>query len=654
MLDKFFKKEKPFLGLAGFGGGGTGLAISSQAGYDGITASGGVISDYESGGSYYRAHIFTGSGALVVTELGSYGGTAEYLVVAGGGSGGYEGGGGAGGVRTNLSGHPLSTNNPSLTLTAGETYPITVGAGGARAVAGPAGVPVSGNNSAILTPSTAIVTATGGGGAGNYPGVNGRFGGSGGGSSTTPSSGGFGMNPTTPGPQGGPYPHTEGFPGAGYTGTPYAGSGGGGAGGSGHGPGDSPGGGGGEGVKVLIAGPDSYEGIGYAGPSGNGQWYGGGGAGGASPSALLSGGGMGPYAAPYAGGGHGAQAGNTTTGIAPAPANATPGAFLSGGGGGGVWNGATGVTGAGGPGIVIIRYQINTASTAKATGGTVYYTDTKTIHVFNTPGTFATTASWSAPTSVEYVMVGGGGSGACAYGGGGGAGQFLTGTQTVNAHPVSTTIAIGAGGIADNNQPGYARQGVDGTATTWSQGSLSAAGGGGGGSGGAGPNAGRAGGSGGGGAVYPASGGAASPGPGGNPGGTGAGSPYYGCGGGGGAGGAGSDGTSGGSGGAGGDGINVPATFQTPLINLNGGPSTHQWKVAAGGGGGFYVSGTGGAGGAGGGGTGAGSPLASSPSVIHAYNGTGSGGGGASDNNSPPENASGFGGSGIVLLAYPT
>ena len=56
------------------------------------------------------------------------------------------------------------------------------------------------------------------------------------------------------------------------------------------------------------------------------------------------------------------------------------------------------------------------------------------------------------------------------------------------------------------------------------------------------------------------------PGPGGNPGGTGAGSPYYGCGGGGGAGGAGSDGTSGGSGGAGGDGINVPATFQTPLL----------------------------------------------------------------------------------------
>ena len=644
MLDKFFKKEKPFLGLAGFGGGGTGLAISNQGGYDGITASGGVISDYESGGNYYRAHVFTGSGALVVTELGSYGGSAEYLVVAGGGSGGYEGGGGAGGVRTNLAGHPLSTNNPALTLTAGETYPITVGAGGARQIGGPVGTPQSGSNSAILTPSTSIVTATGGGGAGSYPGIDGRFGGSGGGSSTTPSTAGFGLNPSTPGPLGGPYPHTEGNPGGAYTGTPYAGSGGGGAGGPGHGPGDSPGGFGGEGVKVLIAGPDAYEGIGYMGPVGNGQWYAGGGGGGQSLTPNEGGGGgMGPWASPYAGGGHGIKAGGTSTGVAPFPANASSGRANSGGGGGGIWNGNTAVTGAGGPGIVIIRYQINETSTAKATGGTVYYNGSKTIHVFNSPGTFATTASWSAPTSVEYVMVGGGGAGASAYGGGGGAGQFLTGTQTVNAHPVSTTIEIGAGGMGDNHQPGYARTGVDGTATTWSQGSLSAAGGGGGGSGGAGGQVGNAGGSGGGGAVDGSAGGTATPGPGGNPGGTGAGTPYYGGGGGGGAGGPGGNGTGGGSGGAGGDGINVPTTFQSPLINLNGGPSTHQWKVAAGGGGGFYVSGTGGAGGAGGGGTGAGTPLTSSPSIVHAYNGTGSGGGGSSDNNSPPTLPGGFG-----------
>ena len=62
----------------------------------------------------------------------------------------------------------------------------------------------------------------------------------------------------------------------------------------------------------------------------------------------------------------------------------------------------------------------------------------------------------------------------------------------------------------------------------------------------------------------------------------------------------------------------------------------------------------GGAGGAGGGGTGGGTPLTSSPSNIHAYNGTGSGGGAGSDNNSPPTLPGGFGGSCIVLLAYPT
>ena len=81
-----------------------------------LTATGGVISDYtEPGGDIYRAHIFNSSGEFDVTSVGSYGNTTEYLVVAGGGSGGYEGGGGAGGVRTNLSGHPLSTNNPALT-----------------------------------------------------------------------------------------------------------------------------------------------------------------------------------------------------------------------------------------------------------------------------------------------------------------------------------------------------------------------------------------------------------------------------------------------------------------------------------------------------------------------------------------------------------
>ena len=65
----------------------------------GLTATGGVISDYEDSGTYYRAHVFTSSGALNVTDTGDFGTTVEYLVVAGGGAGGGPGNtsGGAGG-----------------------------------------------------------------------------------------------------------------------------------------------------------------------------------------------------------------------------------------------------------------------------------------------------------------------------------------------------------------------------------------------------------------------------------------------------------------------------------------------------------------------------------------------------------------------------
>ena len=56
----------------------------------GITATGGVISDYVSGPKFYRAHVFVGSGTFVVTDTDSsdFGDTVEYLVIGGGGSGG--------------------------------------------------------------------------------------------------------------------------------------------------------------------------------------------------------------------------------------------------------------------------------------------------------------------------------------------------------------------------------------------------------------------------------------------------------------------------------------------------------------------------------------------------------------------------------------
>ena len=84
----------------GAGGAGTNAPIISG----GLTASGGIISDYTDPGpgNIYRAHVFTGSGTFNVSALGEFGATVEYLVVAGGGGGGKTpngetGGGGGGG-----------------------------------------------------------------------------------------------------------------------------------------------------------------------------------------------------------------------------------------------------------------------------------------------------------------------------------------------------------------------------------------------------------------------------------------------------------------------------------------------------------------------------------------------------------------------------
>ena len=91
----------------------------------GLTATGGVISDYTDGPAVYRSHIFTSSGTFDVTAPGDFGDTVDYLVVAGGGGGGGGGssegmgGGGAGGYKPGSS--PVSITS----------YTITIGAGGA-------------------------------------------------------------------------------------------------------------------------------------------------------------------------------------------------------------------------------------------------------------------------------------------------------------------------------------------------------------------------------------------------------------------------------------------------------------------------------------------------------------------------------------------
>lgn len=106
---QWYKKEKPFLGLAGMGGGVVSRLV--VGGGASIEITGG--STFESGGNRY--HVFTSSGTLSVVGDGTI---SNLLIVAAGGNGGAPraGGGGGGGVR-NLSNIPITTNN----------YPIQVG-----------------------------------------------------------------------------------------------------------------------------------------------------------------------------------------------------------------------------------------------------------------------------------------------------------------------------------------------------------------------------------------------------------------------------------------------------------------------------------------------------------------------------------------------
>jgi hypothetical protein len=58
---------------------------------------------------------------------------------------------------------------------------------------------------------------------------------------------------------------------------------------------------------------------------------------------------------------------------------------------------------------------------------------------------FCNITNWTS-SPVEYVVVAGGAGGGTDDGGGGGAGGYLTGTTPIGAHPVSTSIQVGAGG----------------------------------------------------------------------------------------------------------------------------------------------------------------------------------------------------------------
>ena len=310
-------------------------STTAAKGNDKIVATGGTITTCGN----FKIHTFTGPGTFAVTQVSPTAAenTVGYQVVAGGGAGGtgyYGGGGGAGGFREgrnapidNFCASPLVANAPTNAVTISATpYPITVGGGGAASPVDTA-TGANGNNSIF---STITATAGGGGASRNCgspgPAVTiGNNGGSGGGGTNhdpmNPSSKGTGNTP--------PVTPSQGNPGgaAGYGGA----GGGAGAAGADAPPAGPYGGVGGAGVTSEITGSS----VGRAGG-------GGGGSNGTTNNAGGSGGG-------------GAGTGNC------GPGPATAGTVNTGGGGGGgsgdPSSGPFRVGGAGGSGIVIIRYK---------------------------------------------------------------------------------------------------------------------------------------------------------------------------------------------------------------------------------------------------------------------------------------------------------
>jgi len=275
--------------------------------------------------------------------------SADFLVIAGGGSGSSSGngggGGGAGGFRASYNSETSGgggSSESSLTLNAGTTYTITVGAGGSSVVND---YGVTGSDSTITATGFTTITSYGGGygDLSNDPG-DGGSGGGGSGSSTSAGSGTAGQG------YDGAYGNTGG----------YGGHGGGGAGQAGQtatGSGSSlVAGDGGDGQTSTITGSS----VTYAGGGGGGDWdtNGGGGTGG------TGGGGNGT------GGSGTADAGTTNTG---------------GGGGAG---GLNSTSGAGGSGVVILRMATADYSGTTTGSPTVTTDGSDTILKFTSSGTY--------------------------------------------------------------------------------------------------------------------------------------------------------------------------------------------------------------------------------------------------------------------------
>ena len=263
----------------------------------------------------------------------------DILVIGGGGAGGHLGGGGAGG-------HRYFTNE---SLVANTNYTVTVGLGGAASTGATGN---QGLNSVFNT----YTSAGGGGGAGeaSLPAAGGS-GGGGGGSLVLPRPGAAGNTPNTSPSQG----NAGGSGNDNGAGTAFAGGGGGGAGSTGGTASTSTtAGNGGTGTATTITGSSVTRAAGGGGGAYQLSATGTAGAGGSSI------------------GGNGGRNG----------LNATPGSPNTGSGGGG--NGYTsagnlqGSSGAGGSGVIILRYP-NTFSISNPGGGLTFTTDSASVAGYN-------------------------------------------------------------------------------------------------------------------------------------------------------------------------------------------------------------------------------------------------------------------------------
>jgi hypothetical protein len=306
---------------------------------------GGTITN--SGG--YRIHTFTTNGTLIVPA--GFSGGAELLVVAGGGGGGSGrgGGGGAGGLLF----------NSNFTLTAGTTYTVTIGAGGAAET--------NGNNSVFGT-----ITANGGGRGGSHNGNsavttnNGQNGGSGGGAAINFGTSIFngGTATTSQGNNGGTSgiaaddPRNTGG-GGGFSEVGRAGSGG-------------------NTTWTTGVSPKGGDGLYFPQFITQGGWFAGGGGG--------SRGGSDRSGAPSGAGGLGGGGAGQSTAIG------TEGTINTGGGGGG--SEVTG--GGGGSGIVIVRYYI---------GAPTWSTQNTSIATVSTNGVVTGVAP-GGTTNIDYIIAG--------------------------------------------------------------------------------------------------------------------------------------------------------------------------------------------------------------------------------------------------------